>query len=336
VNPRRILTSVVVAIVLVGLGILVAYTVDLMPGEASVQAQLVDRLFRLLLGIATVIFVGVEGALVYAVVRFRRRAGDEADGPAIHGSTTLEAIWMAIPAVIVVVIAFVSFRVLVASAVREAGPLEVEVVGRQFTWEFRYPDADVSSTELHLPVGRQVHFVLTSDDVIHSLWIPEFRIKQDATPGRTAEMVITPTRLGRFPIRCAELCGAAHSAMTTEAVVESPEEFAAWLEGQQSSGAPESPDDLGRRLFTQYGCNACHTLSDAGAAGVVGPSLDGIGAAAASIVPGMDARAYLEQSILDPGAYVVEGFPSGVMPPDFGERLSDEELNALVEYLLSH
>jgi cytochrome c oxidase subunit 2 len=335
VNLRRIVTLVVLAVVLIGLGVLVASTVNLMPEEASVQAQMVDRLFRLLMGIATVIFVAVEGALVYAVVRFRRRAGDDTDGPAVHGSTTLEAVWTAIPALIVIVIAFVSFRVLAASAVREAEPVVVEVVGRQFTWEFRYPEADVTSTELHLPVDRQVRFEITSDDVIHSLWIPEFRIKQDATPGRVAEMVITPTRLGRFPIRCAELCGAAHAAMTAEVVVESGEEFAAWLEGQRGAGLPVSPGDLGRRLFSQYGCNACHTLADAGAAGVVGPSLDGIGAVAGSFVPGLDARAYLEQSILDPEAFVVEGFPSGVMPPNFGDRLTGEELQALVDYLLS-
>ena len=194
-NLRRIVTLVVLAVVLIGLGVLVASTVNLMPEEASVQAQMVDRLFRLLMGIATVIFVAVEGALVYAVVRFRRRAGDDTDGPAVHGSTTLEAVWTAIPALIVIVIAFVSFRVLAASAVREAEPVVVEVVGRQFTWEFRYPEADVASTELHLPVDRQVRFEITSDDVIHSLWIPEFRIKQDATPGRVAEMVITPRTL---------------------------------------------------------------------------------------------------------------------------------------------
>src|SRR3972149_974930 len=123
--------------------------------------------------------------------------------------------------------------------------------------------------------------------------------------------------------------------MTAEVVVESAEEFAAWLEGQRGAGLPVSPGDLGRRLFSQYGCNACHTLADAGAAGVVGPSLDGIGAAAGSFVPGLDARAYLEQSILDPEAFVVEGFPSGGMPPNFGDRLTGEELQALVDYLLS-
>jgi len=335
VNPRRTVTLLILTAVLIGLGVAVALTVNLMPEEASRQAQMVDGLFRGLMGVATVIFLGVEGALLYAVLRFRRRRGDETDGPAVHGNNALEAIWIAIPALIVIVISFASFRVLIASGASEPQPLVVEVVGRQFVWEFRYPEADVVSSELHLPLNRQVRFAISSDDVIHSLWIPVFRVKQDATPGRVAEMVITPTRAGRYPIRCAEFCGAAHTTMTSEVVVESAEEFAAWLQAQQVAGMSGGAGQAGRQLFTQYGCSACHALADAGARGTVGPSLDGIGTTAASRVPGLDARAYIEQSILDPHAFVAEGFPSGVMPPNFGERLSQEQLRALIDYLLS-
>jgi cytochrome c oxidase subunit 2 len=336
VNVRRILSIIVIAVVVIAAGVLVALKVDLMPEQASAQAQMIDPLFRGLLGLATVIFLIVEGGLVYAVIRFRRRPGDESDGPAVHGSNALEFVWTAIPAIIVVVIAFASFRVLSASGAREPQPLVVQVIGRQFVWEFRYPEADVTAAELHLPVDRQVRFEISSDDVVHSFWVPEFRIKQDATPGQVAELVITPTRIGRYPLRCAELCGAAHATMTSEVFVESEQEFSAWLVSQQSS-AISSGDaaSVGRRLFSQLGCNACHALTDAGARGTVGPSLDGIGARAASAVEGLDAASYVEQSILDPEAHIVEGFPSGVMPPNFGERLTAEELQALVDYLLA-
>jgi cytochrome c oxidase subunit 2 len=336
VNVRRILTLVVLTLLIVGAGVIVALKVDLMPQQASTQAQLVDPLFRGLLGVATVIFLIVEGALVYAVLRFRRRPGDEADGPPVHGNNALELLWTAIPAVIVVVIAFASFRVLTASGARQPDPLIVQVIGRQFVWEFRYPEADVTAAELHLPLNRQVRFEISSDDVVHSFWVPEFRIKQDATPGQVAELLLTPTRAGRYPLRCAELCGAAHATMTGEVVVETAEEFSAWLTSQQAQAIiGGEPASVGRRLFSQYGCNACHTLTDAGAHGTVGPSLDGIGERAASAIQGLEARAYIEQSILEPDAHVVEGFPSGVMPPNFGERLTAEDLQALVDYLLS-
>jgi cytochrome c oxidase subunit 2 len=335
VNARRIAIILILTVVLISAGVVVGSTVNLMPTEASEQAQMVDRLFRGLMGVATVVFLLVEGALLYAVLRFRRRSGDDAEGPAVHGNNTLETIWIAIPALIVIVIAFASFRVLTESAAAEPQPLVVEVVGRQFTWEFRYPDADVSSAELHLPLNRQVRFQISSADVIHSLWIPDFRIKQDATPGRMAEMVITPTLAGRFPIRCAEFCGAGHAVMTSEVVVESEQEFDGWLQSQQAMALAGGPGQPGRQVFTLAGCSACHTLTDAGAQGTVGPSLDGIGTRAGTRVPGLDAQAYIEQSILDPNAFVVEGFPSGVMPQDFRSRLSQDELQALVDYLLS-
>jgi mono/diheme cytochrome c family protein len=124
--------------------------------------------------------------------------------------------------------------------------------------------------------------------------------------------------------------------MTSEVVVESEEEFSAWLVSQQASATVSGdPATVGRRLFSQFGCNACHTLADAGAHGTVGPSLDGIGTRAASAVEGLEAGPYIEQSILDPDAHVVEGSPSGVMPLNFGERLTAEELQALVDYLLA-
>lgn len=328
-KERTIFIVVLLTWVLIALGFFVANDLDFLPELASTRGVLVDRLFRLLLGIATVIFLIVEGALLYAILRFRRKPGDESDAKPVHGNNTLELLWTLVPAVIVVVIGVYSFNVLTAIERPQPDPLVVEVIGRQFSWEFRYPDVDVSSPVLHLPLGKPARFEITSEDVIHSFWVPNFLAKRDATPGQVSELLITPMEIGRFPVRCAELCGPGHATMTTEVVVESQEAFDSWLQGQL--GAPAD----GRGLFTQFGCNACHALADADAHGAVGPALDGIAELAANHVPGLDARAYLEQSILEPGAYVVEGYPDGVMPTNFGERMRDDELQVLVDYLLS-
>ena len=335
-NGRRIATLVIVAVALLGLGFLASRTINLMPAQASTRAVLVDELFRGLLGVATVIFLIVQGGLLYAVIRFRRRPGDETDGPPVHGNSRLELVWTLVPAVIVALIAFYSFRVLAASEQPEDAPLIVEVSARQFVWQFRYPEAGVTSAELHLPVGRQVRFEITSDDVIHSFWIPEFRVKRDATPGQVAELLVTPSQIGRYAIRCAELCGPGHATMTSEAVVESAADFATWLAGLRAQAAPADAAQAARVLFERYGCYGCHTLADAQASGTVGPALDGIGERASSRVVGLDAEAYIRQSILEPSAFVVPDYPDGLMPPNFGERMTPGEIDSLVGYLLTH
>ncbi len=333
----RARTIVVVSIVfLVALicGFLVATKVDLLPEVASTRGDLMKRLFNFLLGAATVVFVLVEGLLAYSVIRFRRRAGDETDGAAIHGNTLLEVFWTAIPALLVVVIAVYSFRVLARSEAAVEDPLVVEVVGRQFAWEFRYPVQGLTTPELHLPVGRSVRFEITSEDVIHSFWVPNFLAKRDATPGQISEFIVTPSEVGVFPVRCAELCGPGHAAMVTKAVVESEADFLAWVQRQAS--LPSDPTEAGRVLFARYGCSSCHVLTDAGGAGIVGPSLDGIGSRAGETLAGTDAETYLRQSILEPNAYIVPPYLGNLMPADFAQRVPTDEMDILVTYLLSH
>ena len=327
-RERTLFVSAIVGILLVAAGFAVATHVNLMPPEASTRAVAVDQLFHILLGISTVIFLLVEGALVFAVIRFRRRTGDDRPGPAIHGNTSLEILWTLIPAAIVVVIGIYSFQVLAAVEKPGPGPRIVEVTGRQFSWGFRYPEANVATTELHLPVGQPVVFEISSEDVIHSFWVPAFRAKRDATPGQISELSMTPIEIGQFPIRCAELCGAGHATMTSQVVVESPENFDAWL-AQQVAMA----NDPGQ-IFLTMGCGACHTRTEVGAKGTIGPSLDELPNVAGSREAGLDAAAYVEQSIVTPDAFVVPGFPPGLMPKTFSQRLTPDQIQALVHYLL--
>lgn len=348
-KERSIFIIIIIALALIAAGYLVATSVDLswlMPAQASEGSVLVDRLFRFMMGIATVIFLIVEGALIYAVLRFRQKPGDDSDALPVHGNNTLEIVWTLIPAVIVAVIGVYSYQVLVDIERVPDDPLVVRVIGQQFSWQFEYPESDVTSTELHLPVDRPVQFQIESRDVIHSFWVPEFRVKRDATPGQIDELVITPSQIGRYPIRCAELCGAGHAAMVSEVVVQPEADFQAWLnaggvealktgsEIPAGEALPDEPIAAGRAVFTKYGCGACHALDDANTGGVVGPSLNGISSTVAERVEGMEAVDYIRTSIVETDAYVVEGYPPGVMPIDFGERMTAEELDMLVEYLL--
>lgn len=332
-RERTIFALTVLTLILLAVGYWAGAQVNLMPAEASTRAVLVDQLFRVLFGAATVIFLIVEGALVYAVLRFRRRADDASDAMPVHGHAALEVVWTLIPAVLVTVIGVYSFQVLSKIEQPVANPMVVEVTARQFSWEFYYPEFELTSVELHVPVNQPIRFQIGSGDVIHSFWVPAFRAKRDATPGQISELTIQPREIGRYPIRCAELCGAGHAGMITEVIVETDLDFQTWIESQLA--IPTDPIEAGRFLMARYGCVACHTLADAGAVGVIGPPLDGIGETAATRVPGLDAEGYVRESILRPSAFVVPGFQDGLMPPNFGTRISVQELDILVNYLLA-
>lgn len=341
-KASNILLLVLISLALLAAGYLVATQVDtsfLMPAVAAERSVVVDNLFRFMLGVATVIFLLVEGALVYAVLRFRRRQGDTADGKPMHGNNLLEIIWLVIPAIIVAVISVYSYNVLTEIEQPGDQPLVVEVVARQFVFEFVYPEFGVRSFELYLPVDQPVEFQISSEDVIHSFWIPAFRLKRDATPGQIATAVVTPIEVGEFPIRCAELCGPGHAAMQTVAVVVPQQEFDAWIAAggtvpDTSAGDAQQTNIAPADVFVGAGCGACHTSSDAGTAGLLGPSLDGLGQVAVSRVSGLSPDAYIRQSILEPGMYVVDGY-TPVMPANFGTKLSENEIDILVDYLLT-
>jgi len=332
VRERTVFALTVLTLILLGAGYWAGANINLMPVEASTRAVLVDQLFRAVFGTATVIFLIVEGALVYAVLRFQRRPDDQSDAVPVHGHAALEVVWTLIPTVLATVIGVYSFQVLAKIETPGANPMVVEVTARQFSWEFYYPELDLTSAELHLPVNQPIRFQIGSEDVIHSFWVPAFRAKRDATPGQISELSIQPSEIGRYPVRCAELCGPGHAGMVTEVIVETNLDFETWVQSQLA--IPTDPIEAGRFLLTRYGCLACHTLTDAGATGVVGPVLDGIGERAGTRVAGLDAEGYIRESILRPSALVVPGFQDGLMPPNFGQRISQQELDILVNYLL--
>ncbi len=216
-------------LLVLGAGILVGRYVNLMPPAATVEAVIVDRLFSTMLGIAFAIFVLVEGVLLYAVLRFRRRSGHEGEGVPIHGSNRLELAWTFIPALIVFWLSAVSGQVIFRLDAPPDDALRVRVVAQQFTWQFEYPEYGITSTELNVPVDVPVELEVISRDVIHSFWVPAFRLKEDALPMRETHMTFTASTVGEYPVVCAELCGAGHAIMRTQVHVQTQEEFAGWL-----------------------------------------------------------------------------------------------------------
>lgn len=214
--------------VLGGIAFVVAYFIPWMPETGSREGGRIDDLYWLASIISLAIFVIVTAALLYAIVRFRARPGDEEDGKPIHGHTRLEMVWTAIPAALVTAIAVSSAVVLVKNEDLESGHRVVEVRAAQFAWSFTYPDLGITTGELRLPVGEQVELELESDDVIHSFWVPEWRVKQDVVPGTLQRLIVTPTKTGSFALICTELCGLGHAVMRAHAIVMAPEEYDAW------------------------------------------------------------------------------------------------------------
>ncbi len=253
------LVVMVIGVVAIVAGIVVGIANPFLSHAASTQGAMIDALFSVTLGIATTIFVIVQGLLLYSIVRFGRQPGDETDAPPIRGNTRLEVLWTVVPAIIVVFIALFSYRVLAEIEKPKADELVVEVTAMQYVWQFYYPDQDITASELHIPIDRQVHLKLRSKDVIHSFWVPDFRIKKDAMPDRVTETFITGDTLGTYPIVCTELCGAGHTVMRSQVVVESDAAFQGWLasqgaaQQQAAQAAAADPLVAGKQAFNTYG-----------------------------------------------------------------------------------
>ncbi len=194
-------------------GIAICLLIDWFPADASGAAGQIDTLYDVLLICSVPVFVLVMTIAIYSVVRFRAKPGDMGDGPPIHGNTRLEVIWVTIPFIMVTALAIYGWIVLDDIEAKQQNEMVVNVTGQQFAWTFEYPGQNVNSNELVLPVDRPIDFRIKTNDVLHSFWVPAFRLKSDAVPGLTTKIRLTPNRLGRYEVVCAELCGLGHSTM---------------------------------------------------------------------------------------------------------------------------
>jgi cytochrome c oxidase subunit 2 len=268
----------------------------------------------------------IAGALILFAIRYRRGASPDRTNPP-EGSLALEVIWSLIPLVTVMVIfawgASVYFRI--ARAPDDA--MTINVVGKRWMWKLQHANGRREINELHVPVGQAVRLTMTSEDVIHSFFVPAFRVKQDVLPGRYTSVWFEATRAGRYHLFCAEYCGTKHSRMIGSVVVMEPDEFQAWLGGEQAGLTPAA---VGERLFFEMGCASCHS----GTSGSRGPALDGLMGSTVLLERDQTVIAdeeYVRESILDPMARVVRGYSP--LMPTFKGLIGEEGLFQIMEYL---
>jgi cytochrome c oxidase subunit 2 len=292
------------------------------PDSATPSGSEINELYWIVIGVTGLVFVIVEGALLWFIFRFRRRPGAHADdeGPQIHGNTRLELIWTAVPFLILVAILVVTIvKVPAVQAEPSAGedPLLVRVESHQFYWEYEYPNGVVAVDSLRLPTERPIRLEIVSFDVAHSWWVPELTGKKDAIPGRTNYLNFTIRRPGTFIGQCAELCGVQHAVMRTEVTAVSGAEFDSWL-ASQATAQEDGTSDLGQQTWEGV-CAKCHGLdgkSDYGPAIAGNSTLSDRDVLAPILADGQD----------NPG---IEGY----MPPVSG-GWPDKQLDALIDYLV--
>lgn len=329
---------VIVAVLIIALTFLAYFGLvasNLMPVQGSAQAISIDWLWNLELITISFLFALIVVPLFYSLVVFRRRKGEEGDGEHMEGNTTLEVTWTVIPLFIVLIFAYLGAYNLAETRRLNPGAMVVNVTAQQFAFSFDYPGLGFVSDELYLPVNEQALLRLTSRDVIHSFWVPEFRIKQDMVPGRITEYRITPTLVTGeqpFKIRCAELCGTSHAYMLANVHVVSEEDFDVWVAARQEEAeqAAQTPEGRGETLSIQNGCLGCHTLDGSPGTGPTWLNLYGRTEQLADGTAVIVDDAYIHESILDPQAKIVAGFESVFMPAyDF----TDEQIADIIAFI---
>jgi cytochrome c oxidase subunit 2 len=298
----------------------------LWPERASSMAGQVDAIYIFLLVICGMVALLVFTCLLYFAARYRRRAGVEAEQ--IDGSTPLELTWSIIPLCVFMVFFAWGAVVFFKQRTPPRDATEVYVVAKQWMWKLEHAEGQREINELHVPVGRDVKLIMTSQDVIHSFFVPVFRMKQDVLPGRYTVAWFRATKPGTYHLFCAEYCGTQHSGMIGSIIVMEPAQYEAWM-----SGGPAGPlSATGERIFAELGCSTCHRTDVQGR----GPNLQGVFGRPVLLEDGRTVVAdenYVRESILDPGAKIVNGFKP--VMPTFQGLVSEEQLNALVAYVKS-
>lgn len=302
-----------------------------MPTEGTKIATQVDNLYAFLLLASFVSCVILIGGMVYFVWKYRRKTNNDKTAYITH-NTFLEFLWSFIPLVIFLGVFGWGWYIYHDMRSMPTDALEVHVFGKQWAWEFEYKSGVKTGNLIVVPVNKDVKLIMTSKDVIHSFYIPSFRIKQDVVPGRYTALWFNADKLGEFHVFCAEFCGTQHSGMLATLKVVPQAEYDAWLEEESQVGTLPLAK-RGEKLFSVKACASCHSVADASTK--VGPSLWKKFATSEHIEGEPDVSVdenYIRESILNPNAKIVKGFPKGVMPT-FQGQLSETELNALIEYI---
>jgi cytochrome c oxidase subunit 2 len=342
---KQIRRTLQFAIVLVGIVSLALVSVAPVFADGSTQPSALNpkgtngdaiaALFNVVLAIAVVVFVIVEGLLLISAWRFRKKAGDTAEPTQIHGNTRLEIAWTIAPALIVITLFVLALQTLqsvaVPPAIASSDEVTVKVIGHQWWWEYQYPDLNITTaTDLIIPAGKVVNLEITSADVIHSYWVPQLNGKTDAFPNRINHSWIKADQPGTFYGQCAELCGPSHANMRAVVIAMSQGDFDAWVQNQQAGPVAASGDaQKGEQVLLAGACIGCHTINGTAAQGKVGPNLTHV-ASRTAIAGGTltNTPGNIKRWLKDPPAIK----PGSLMP---NLNLSDADIEALTAYLTS-
>lgn len=337
---RRWFTAAVVALGLVMAACAENAPMDTLEPDGPV-ADRIDDLFMPVFWVAVAIFVLVQGALIVAIVRFRRKSDDEVPEQ-VHGNTRLEIGWTIVPAAILAVVAVPTLAAVVDLAERPDDPLEIEVFGAQWWWEYQYPNGVVGANELHIPTDTDILLTMTSRDVIHSYWIPKLVGKKDVVPGRITTMSFSAPEPGEYFGQCVEFCGTSHAYMRLRVFAHEPADYRAWLANQETD-ARVPPDGTlaaeGAELFTARGCQTCHMIRGVNELPRDVDRLNELGVPWAPDLTHFASRTTFAGSIFDVEPTELArwlrdppGRKPGSLMPDL--NLSEDDIGALVEYLL--
>lgn len=330
VHPRRLfLGATLLALVVLFSGCADEYPQDFLNYQAGPNAEKADNLWDITILIAGVIFVIVEGLLVYALIRFRHKPGREA--AQFHGNTKLEVVLTIVPALILVGLLIPSIATIFDIAKKPAGSLEITVTARQYWWQYEYSDFDfATANELHIPINQPIHLTLKGADVIHSYWIPRLTGTQDVVPNRENALTFSATEPGRYMGQCKEFCGLSHANMRLIVFAHEPADFQTWVaEQQKPAGAVTSDTAAGEKLFLEGACVNCHAIEGTDAAATTAPDLthfasrETFGGATFKLTPENLAEWLRDPPAMKPGSFM----------PDYG--LTEDEIADLVAYLMS-
>jgi len=301
-----------------------------MPVRASTSSDGVDELFDYIMWVNVIGALALMAGMIYFVLKYRAKSRKQAPEASTDHHTGLELVWSIAPLPIVLAMFAWGFQGFVELRTTPKDAYEIHVTGQKWKWLFEYPNGYTDDT-LHVPVGQKVRVIINSVDVLHSLFLPVFRQKIDAVPGRYTELWFEPTAAGEYPLFCAEYCGTNHSGMITKVIAHDGPDFEKWLEEAGRIIEQLPPAELGEKMYNQNGCGACHSLDGSVK---TGPSFKGLFGKSETLADGSSVNVdenYVRQSILEPQSQLVRGFPPAM--PTFKGKLSDKKIAGLVEFI---